>query len=37
MPEGSAIAARTAEMVDYFKFVRVRIPQLSAEWMANRT
>ncbi|MES2170340.1 MAG: MarR family transcriptional regulator [Actinomycetota bacterium] len=36
MPEGSAIAARTAEMVDYFTFVRERLPQLSAEWLANR-
>jgi len=36
MPEGSAMAARTAEMVDYFRFVRERIPQLSAEWLEAR-
>ncbi len=37
MPEGSAIAARTAEMVDYFAFVRERLPQLTKEWMASRS
>jgi hypothetical protein len=36
MPERSAIASRTAEMIDYFAFIRERLPQLTAEWAASR-
>lgn len=36
MPEGSNVAERTAEMVDYFRFLRERMPKLGEEWRASR-
>ena len=36
MPEGSNVARRTSEMVDYFRFLRERMPQLGEEWRASR-
>jgi hypothetical protein len=36
MPPGSRMAKRTAEMADYFRFVRERMPAVSAEWLATR-
>jgi hypothetical protein len=36
MPDGSNVAHRTSEMVDYFRFLRERMPQLGEEWRASR-
>jgi DNA-binding transcriptional regulator GbsR (MarR family) len=36
MPPDSKTAQRTAEMVDYFRFMRERLPLLLEEWKATR-
>lgn len=37
MPPDSKTAQRTAEMADYFRFMRERLPLLLEEWKATRT
>lgn len=36
MPAGSRMARRTEDMADYFRFIRERLPALSAEWLSTR-